>query len=370
MAYSDLDLEISDLDPTNQEAIVGKIESWAQTDINRKNLRAASWSQAIHFLIGNQWLQYNAHEYRWDVIPYTEANKNIDRPVTNHTLRWVTANAAGFTNKPNFIIEPNSDEPTDKTAACVASVIQDWLWDELEKDDSYYEAALWALTCGTCFRKSFKKNNGRTMVLPGDATPVGDALAGVPPQMGQGGQIPPAQSTPTAIPSAGSLPNTAGEPPVGEIAPSALPPELMVAMGQPQEQIIPLKSVDCEIISPFNLTFDGLPKRWRDVNIIMEQSVRKLSWIKKQYMVDEPGYTGKAAEVTEEKVITNVLAMSEGLKNLVEGSIYSNATTTTSGYEIKESAVVKEVYVRPSEKWPRGLMLVVANGKLLYQSPP
>lgn len=341
MAYGDLDLEISDLDPSSAnyaEELVGKINSWSEGDINRKNLRAASWSQAIHFLIGNQWLQYNAHEYRWDVIPYTEANKNIDRPVTNHTLRWVTANAAGFTSKPSFIVEPNSDDPSDKTSACVAQVIQNWLWDELEKDDSYYESALWGLTCGTAFRKSYKKLNGSSMRLPMDnpMQPMAQPVA------------------PGQISQSNSIENQVTDP---------------LAAPEQQMQIIPLKSVECEIISPFNLTFDGLPKRWRDVNIIMEQSVRKLSWIKKQYTSTEPGYTGKTTEVKEDKVITNILAMSEGLKNLVEGSIYSNATTTTSGYEIKESAVVKEVYVRPSDKWPRGLMIVVAGGQLLYVSP-
>lgn len=356
MAYGDLDLEISNLDENDEQAIVGKINSWSQSDINRKNLRAASWSQAIHFLIGNQWLQYNAHEYRWDIIPYTEANKNIDRPVTNHTLRWVTANAAGFTSTPNFIIEPNSDDPNDKTSAVVAQVIQDWMWDDLEKDQSYYEAALWGLTCGTAFRKSFKKLNGSSLVLP---TGEQDILGGVPPQLGQGQETPPGQASTTP----------------GSEALSQVPPgpqqvgPMLPGQPFPEEQIIPLKSVECEIISPFNLTFDGLPKRWRDVNIIMEQSVRKLSWIKKQYTSTEPGYTNKAGDVKEDKVVTNILAMSEGLKNLVEGSVYSNATTTASGYEVKESAVVKEVYVRPSEKFPRGLMIVVAGDVLLYRSP-
>lgn len=366
----DLDIEIADLDPTNHEAIVGKIDSWSDSDINRKNLRAASWSQAIHFLIGNQWLQYNAHEYRWDIIPYTEANRNIDRPVTNHILRWVTANAAGFTNTPNFIVEPNSDDPSDKTAAAVASVIQQWMWDDLEKDDSYYEAALWGLTCGTAFRKSFKKNNGKSLVIPSESSE--------PSQNGLGQEVPIDQSTPAEgdYGSTGSQPSALQATPTqeqGTPAPlpgaTGIPPELAQLLGGQTDQTIPLKSVECEIISPFNLTFDGLPKRWRDVNIIMEQSVRKLSWIRKQYNLAEPGYTGKAGDVKEEKVVTNVLAMSEGLKNLVEGSIYSSASTTSSGYDIKDAAIVKEVYVRPSEKYPRGLMIVVAGGQLLYISP-
>lgn len=308
----DLDVELSKsnpADPDGQREIVTKVNRWYDEDNQKKSERAAGWNLAMNFLMGNQWLQWSEKTKNYQAIPITDANKMIDRPVTNHLLRWILTNLAGFTSKPTLYVDPNSDDPGDKTRAKVAEAVRDYLWEELEKDDLYYEAALWAAATGIVIRKGFKRRLPKYVPVPKkDAN--GNVIEG-------------------------------------------------------QEQKEYLRCPDSEIVSPYNISFDGLPKRHRDINIIMESSVRRLSWIEEQYGIDLPGYTGHAGEVREEKMLDSLVGMGEALKNIVEGQ--RNAFTPSEN-EIKGCAIVKEVYHRPTRKAPMGRMLVCAGEHLLYDS--
>lgn len=322
---NDLDIEINQIDLSDpidaHSKIAGIVNRWHLDDQNRKVARAASWQQSVNFLVGNQWLQYNQTTRHYETIPYTDANKNIDRPVTNHTLRWVVTVLSGFTSKPETIIDPNSDEPQDKTAAAVAEVVGDYLWVELDKDESYYEAAMNGVCYGVAFRKSFKR-------------PTLKYLDREVPELGPDKQ--------------------------------PLPPNPDGTARLVKEKDY-LKCPDVEIVPPFNIAFDGSPKRWRDVAIIMETSVRRLSWIVEHYGIDAPGFTGKAGAVTAEEIASNPVNIGEGLKNLVEGqrSGYSNGKGAD---EMKGCAVVKELYIEPSKQFPQGRMIVCAGEYTLYDS--
>ena len=200
MQYENLETQISALDDLaandkGELLIPGLVNSWLAKDMLRKRERCVNWSEALNFLAGNQWIRFSERSYHWEPIPYTDANKVIDRPVTNHFLRWIIVNASGFTCTPSRIVEPNSDDPSDKTAAQVAEIVLDWIWDAQEKDDSYLEAALWALMAGTVFRKSYKRTTLKFIENEGKK--------------------------------------------------------------------IYLKEADSEVVSPFEITFDGSPSRWR-----------------------------------------------------------------------------------------------------------
>jgi len=152
-----LDLVLADLD-NNHKQIADTVHNWYVREADDKFTRAVTWSQALHFLMGNQWLTFNTNDRRWNTIPITEDNQHIDRPTTNHINRWTRINVSGFTNKPNTSIEPNSDEPEDKTAAQLGEIILSYLWESQRKGDQYYECALWGLITGLAARKSFKRN--------------------------------------------------------------------------------------------------------------------------------------------------------------------------------------------------------------------
>lgn len=304
-----LDIDLKQLEKAeSEEQIVSIVNNWHGNDINRKQERAAGWSQALHYAAGDQWIRYNQREHRWEAIPYTDANKNIERPVTNHFLRWIVVNSSGFTSRPEMVVDANSDEPADKTAAKIADVVLDYLWEDLDKDDLYYEAALWALLTGIVFRKSYKQHTRDYVELP--------------------------------------------------------------ALKGDKEVIIKqyIRKLMTEIVSPFNMAFEGLAKRWRDVSVVMESTARSIDFIKDQYDVDAPGYTGKAKDVKEEMIVSSPLALYEGIKNIIEGYNSSNYGTRTGGSELKNTAILKQIYVNPCKKYPEGRLIVTASNVLLYDS--
>jgi len=291
------DLVLSDLDGKDDNGLVSEIDNWYKRDTERRNERAINWSQSVNFLMGNQWIQYNAHHHRFDTIPTTSRNRMIDRPTTNHVNRWVRTNSASFTQKPITSIEPNSGEPKDRTAAKLAEIVSKYLYEDQDKDDQYYELSLWAIVAGITIRKSMK------------------------------------------VSSEFEIEGTT------------------------------LRKCDSTVVSPYNIVFDGLPSRVRDISVIMETTVTRLEEIKKRFgthMAGEAGYTGRGEDVKEEKLQQNTLSLREGLKHIVEGYNYMQRTHE-QGDQIKDSAILKEIYVRPTKKYQRGRQYIVAGTEVLYK---
>jgi len=293
-----IDLQISEADLKDPQSIVGILKTWAESDMHAKEDRMKGWMEALNFFAGNQWIKWSERDRRFEPIPTTDANRIIDRPVTNHILRWVTASVSRFTNKPSIIVDPNSEEMADKTSAKICECVKDYLWEEQDKDTQYLEAALWGTICGTVFRKSFKKYTDR-----------------------------------------------------------------YIDLGQDKAQV---RVVDSDIVSPFQITFDGLPKKWRDVGTIMHTQVKRVDDIKRQFAVDAPGYFPEAAEaLEEEEIVSSAMTFAEGLKNIVDGDGTYRPTAGTQN-DLKGCAIYKEAYVRPTRQYPKGLMLCSAGDQLLY----
>jgi len=299
------DVKIEQADLTNPSQIAKITNDFLESDIHRHMERCMNWSESINFLAGNQWISYSQREYRWEIIPMTDSNKFIDRPVTNHFMRWIILNVSGFTSQPVIIIDPNSDDPEDKTLAKVCEIIKDWMWEEYDKNDQYYEAALWVATTGTVFRKSIKK-------ISNEYYDSGDG------------------------------------------------------------QKTPLRKVCPEIVSPFRLKFDGMPSRFNDINVIMETQIRKIDDLKQQFNINEPGYYPQHLQfLKSEPVANSQIAMDDGLKRIVDGGGITPYTSTSSSItDYSESCILKELYVRPSSKYPKGLQIFVAGDLALYVSPP
>lgn len=317
----DLDFTLAKIKDKDEDKLVQVVNEIYKSDQLNKNMRAAVWSQNIHFMAGDQWIKYSEVDRQWKSIPVTRLNRAIDRPVTNFILLFTTVNASAFTNKPDRSVDPATDDPRDKSAAKASSIVLDYLWDELEKDDDYYEAALWGLATGTVFRKSMKIPTNESKRLP----------------------ILDSTGNPTRNPKT----------------------------NRKLTQSIPLKKVGVEILSPFNVSFDGLPKRFKDIGLIQEFQIKRLDWIRQVYGKDAgkgTGYTGRVDDVREDTDLTNVMSIGEGLKNVVEGSTQTGYGAQSS-LQVKEANIVKECYAAPSSGFPRGRMIVVAGDVLLYRGP-
>lgn len=228
------------------------------------------------------------------MIPLTDNNRAIERPVTNYFLKWILTNVSGLSNQPNLICEPATDNPKDKTSAQISDIVLDYLWEEHNKSDQYYEANMWGTACGPVFRKSVKVPSGKYY------------------------------------------------------------------------KDIPLYEVKPEVVPPFHIIFDGVPSRFEDIGVIMQASVMRVDRVKQLFSCKEKGYyPDNAAKVEAEDIKSIPISLFEGLKNIVPGESTSPFSEAAGGSYL-ESCIVKEVYVKPSEKHPRGLMIVVAGNQTVY----
>lgn len=126
-----------------------------------------------------------------------------------------------------------------------------------------------------------------------------------------------------------------------------------------------------EMVDPFRIIPDI-----QSGSYFLEASIQPLWWIRSQY--DQPpidqmgrptGYTGLASKVREDKKLSPILSIQQRLKSIsgrgTDSSLYAGDTERT----MDSHAVVKEVYIRPTRKNERGLLIVVADNKVLYRGP-
>lgn len=347
MAFDELDLTDVKNQDKDIDEVASKIEAYYKQDIADKLLRAYTWDEAIRFYDGDQHIEYNASTSRFQQVTITRNNDFIPRPITNYILPVVRTIVSQLTKqKPQGIVRPNSKDPKDIGSAKLGDLILDVKNEELREDEKNQEKAYWGVITGTAFKKIFWDESGRkTIKIPQYETVTENETD----ELGQ-----PVQQL-----------NELGEP-------------MMDMMGQPvyqtrqvEKQIgekeYPIGDVNSAIVTPFNIAFHLSARSPLELEWIMEYSIQKLDWIKKNYDKTEDGYTGKAKEVTEEKDLSVVMQLEYRLRTLTGRRSGGHYATGSSGYfDVKNSAVLKEYYQKPNSEYPNGRMCVVANGKTLY----
>jgi len=114
--------------------------------------------------------------------------------------------------------------------------------------------------------------------------------------------------------------------------------------------------VQLEACSPFEIVFDPpTAKKWRDVQKIMHYKLRTLEYIQARY-------PEKGKEVNAEKEITIASSFWQKVQGMV-GSGDEGGMATQEKAE--KSAIVKELWIHPCERFPKGQKIVVANKILL-----
>lgn len=338
MAAYDLDLsKLEKLDPSNPTSLTTlstEIDTvYRQAPFYLERM-AYSWMQNIHFLLGDQHIYYNQISKQFELLPTTRHNDFVPRPVTNLIQPITTTNVSTFTrNKPNCDVTPNSPDDKDISAARIASKIQDAKWEDDDMQNKLAECIYWAVTCGTVYRKDYWDTSYGKIVRIPLTEPVTEQTLGPD----------------------GSINFVTQEKPV------------LDEKGSPTFNEIPLGDNSVDIIDPFRIIVDPNASNEQSMSWIMETSIQKLTWIQENFEKKDNGYTGEAENVKEEMNLSSMLDLRQRLKTLsVKGAGTSYGTST--GYEntVKNSAVVKELYIRPTRAHPKGQMIVSAGGKILY----
>ena len=121
-----------------------------------------------------------------------------------------------------------------------------------------------------------------------------------------------------------------------------------------------------EIPAPFTVVVNPQASSDEDIEWIMETQPRSFNWIRRVYQKDGKGYTGLADSVKAEASYNEAIQRLLSIRSL--GEFHSDWTYGYDDRVFKNYAIVKEWYARPTVDYPKGRLVVTANGVLLYSS--
>ncbi len=341
---SDVDgnLDITTVDNDELDELASRIEGFYKKDSSVKARLSYSWERNHKFLDGQHWLVFDGNRDTggtWSRLQVSRANEYIPRPVTNYVFdAYQTLKGYLLKNKPRSTVRPNTDNFRDKAAADIGDLCLQANWKRLQEEKNYEYAAACILTYGTVFKKSHW-------------------------DVGAGGfvKVPKMEPQPQTDPQTGQQ--------TGVTMVHAIDPET----GDLLFDELPLGDLDTGIVEPQRMALDPSANDLHKAKWIMEYSIHPVAWIKASFDRQEPGYTGRSDEVTEERALQGSLKRFIALKNSsgVKTSTLGGGDTNLNGNSggdsnMSNQAVVKEYYEAPSKDHPQGRLVVVANGIPLY----
>jgi hypothetical protein len=319
-------IDLSRVPNEDWDTLANSIESFYKQDGNVKSRLSQQWERIQRYLDGDQWIVWtdSGSNGTWNRLIVSKDNEYIPRPVTNITFHCYEVLKSYLTKtKPRTSVRPNSNDFADKAAAKVADLCLEANYERLKDQENYEYAASVLCTYGVVFKKTYWDTTAGNVV----------DLPAIDPQ------------DPNQAPAAG----------LG---------------GAPVMEPLPIGDVNTAVIEPYRLAIDPLATDLHTARWIMEYAIQPLDWIRETWDKDAPGYTGLVDQVKEESALSNSMRRFYELKNSsgVKGDIAArgNGGGDKGSTELKNSAVVKEYYERPSAMFPKGRMVVVANGVCLY----
>lgn len=336
---SNTNLDLTGVDSQDFDQLASKIEGFYKNDSAVKSQLAWNWERNHLMLDGKQWITFEGSQATgglWKPLRVSKANEYIPRPVTNYLFDiYQTLKSYLIKNKPRSAVFPtNPNNYRDKVAAKLATMCCEVNWMRLREQQNYEYAAATLITYGTVFKKDFWDTTTVNMV-----------------------KVPRVEQKPSLDPQTGQPTGASEEAPV------------MTPEGDVVYDEMPIGDVNTDIIEPYRLAIDPLGMDLHKARWVMEYSIQPLPWIQETYGKDpmsNPGYTGQAGEVKEESQLSNSMKRFFNLKT--SSGVRNNGIESASGQDtmVQNAAVVKEYYERPSAKYPKGRLIVVANSVTVY----
>ncbi len=329
--------DLSEVPSEDLEALAEKIESHYRKDSPAKTQLSYHWQRNHLYLDGQQWLVYDGSTATggiWKRLDVSRSTEFIPRPTTNYLFdTFQTLKSYLLKTKPRSSVFPNTELYQDKMAAKISELCLEANWERLKEQANYEYAASCLVTYGTVLKKSYWDTS--TLVMSKI------------PRMTQIPQMDPVTGMQTGVQEVQATDPTTGEPLFDQI---------------------PLGDVNTDVVEPYRICMDPLANDIHKIRWIMEYAIQPIAWIKEIYGKEGEGYTGRVEEVEEETNLQGSLKRFYQLKHS-SGQKQSIGGTGSAGNaedSLTNSAVVKEYYERPSAQYPKGRMVVVANGIPLY----
>lgn len=335
---STLNLDLSGV--TDPDQLAKNIEQFYRADSAVKSQLAYNWERTQLMLDGKQWIVFETSGSdggSWKPLKVSRENEYIPRPVTNLMFdAYQTLKGYLLKTKPRSTVRPNSPTNKDKSAAKLATLVSETNYERLGEDQNYEYGASVLVAYGTVFKKSYWDTSA-------------------------GGQIevPRMEQVPSTDPMTGAMIGMVEQPVVDEY-------------GQPVVDKVPLGDVNTDVVEPYRIALDPLAADLHKAKWIMEYSIQKLDWVVETYGKEEEGYTGRVAELKPETSLNSSMSRFASMKTSsgVKGGMLNTDPGGSSSDALGENSVVlKEYYERPTELYPAGRLVAVANGLCLYDGP-
>jgi hypothetical protein len=310
-------LLISDTDFKNDKDVIHYIDSFYRDGKNRKLSYERNWYETIEMLVGNQWSTYDEAERRFR--PNVKPAHRV-RYTGNHLSAYIMTRRAKILREDPFIrVNPATNQPEDYDVAEISTKILRYLWDINGLQGLVLPSvATWLLVSGTGIIKVFfdPDRGPRVSLQAAD-------LHGVDSDLVRG------------------------------------------AFGEERDDIsssrdIYLGEAAAESVSPFWVFPDPQAEHWEECGKLLDVRRRSLDWIRENY-------PRKGRDVNEEGRFGIREYYEQRLKDMQGGSVSGLAAGGASESGLP-SALVKELWVKPSRDYPDGIYVVVANNVVLHNS--
>jgi len=295
-------IQMKDID--SEEDLIAFGNDFFQKSAKARRKQEQQWLLNLAYLAGDQLVNINKVTGKLDRIKVEYDPDWIIRTVDNRVLPIYRAITAKLTkNKPFPSAKAHSQEEGDIQAARAAEKLEEHHWNMLELDDIHPEMVGWLAAAGNCFYKQFWNEK------KGDKIPVSESIdveAGL---------------------------NGDGTP--------------RLKVHEENIDAIPLGDTDLILRSPFNIYPQPGKTKLKDMSILGDAEIMDVSEIQELYGV----------EVAPEKD-TELVVMQSSIDEIIEAG-------KVSGGQSLNTATVKELYILPNKKFPKGIMFRWAGNKLL-----
>lgn len=317
--------------------------------------RTVRWMENIFFSNGRQYIDdilisrlansTAAAGQAGDLSVVQDAVRNVPKPTNDLLGRYVETNIALLTeNRPIPRVTPKSDRDEDQTAAELAQLTIEHLWEALKMPEKMRDTARLVLHTGLAL-----------LEVVWDPT--------VPRRI---------QTSKTREEFQVAMPQ-GSEPAL--VVPRQVP--VLDEQGRPvMQEEIEYGDIACNIVSGFQFHTPAV-HYWDDIGWIMKEEFWSIEALKDKYLTapkEKTGLTKKAGwhldaleDSKQENIMTMPLWWWERMSELVEGpgpSIYMGQP------EYWENHVVVRTWDRrPSQAWPKGRTIITVGDKVLYDSP-
>ena len=268
------------------------------------------WYKSAHFVIGNHWITWDTLENQWRK---RRLNKYVPTPVTNKYASSGQRLISVISRiEPNWTFSPASDSEADIRAAEQCDIAKDVICEENHIESIRQRLAPWVVYTGNAYLLSgveIEEEQEQEQPVLSENNPM---MEGVPPEIQQ------------------------------------------ILSQSPQQPQIKNGKLYTDVLSPYEVYLDQTIENFDDHQKILVVNRRSKEYVKKMW--------GQEVDDFDADSKLNYL---ESL-----GYICPDAYTTgyVHGRQKTRRAIVKRLFMKPSDKYPDGLYVVACGDKILEQN--